>query len=1092
MGDMGYVVEVREPGRANRRVAVERRTEVGRTSLDLQVGDPLVSRRHLVLVPGADGVTVADLGSSNGTTVNDTPVDRETTVRAGDVIGLGRVRIAVLSEVGGAPASARPVPQPRQLAADQDTPVAAVVPGVAPRVEELATRETEAAVFRYRPGTAGEAALSGFVPKVARARKRLSGLGSEPWGVRPVFCLVDPFPDPQDTGRMIARGTVVNALRGEIWMVVTPEAPPEPPERPLALFFGAALPAAEDLGLVLEGFGLAVADVEGPDEQLSGRPLPPLAAAEGELRSVMALSFVRYLLEKGGRESLLRMMSTATAARVDAAAADVYGIGLAGLEERWRQKLAAAAAPGPRQFLRMSLPYLRANIARELELAAILLVQLSFSVAFPFAFRHLLDDALPNRDLDAAIQTIVSLAVLFGISMLAGVRAAYLSGYVSSAIVRQLRAEMFSRLQMQSPAWFAQRQQGDVLSRLMGDVAVYERGLSQALRDGTFQLLSLLASAGVLVTLSLPLGGLVVGGAALVGIVYRIMGRHIQRRSVAVQEDTGALLSVAAENVAAQPVVRAFGLESRELARFRRASDRLFARELKLQLFGGLFSLSINAVAASLNLAVLAVGAWLVIDGHLAIGTFVVVMSQVGQVISPVTGLSGVGQQLQVATGALMRINEIVTAPPEVADQVGAARLRPLSAAIRFAHVDFGYPGENNVLTEIDVTIRAGSRVAFVGPTGAGKSTLLQLLLRFQDVRSGMILFDGVDIRSVVASSLRNQLGVVFQDTFLFDASVGENIALGADRATSAQVEAAARAAGIHEFVMSLPRGYDTRVGERGVRLSGGQRQRLAIARAIVRNPQVLLLDEATSALDARTERAVMTAVNRVGSGRTVIAVTHRLASISDYDAIHVVVGGRIVESGTHDELLAGRGVYADLWAEQGGAAQPGQQNVDLLALLADVSLFRDLSRAELTCVAERLRHVRLAPGETVAESDGRIYVIASGQARVLSKDVTGTAVPSAQLGPGDVFGLAALLGDDMDNILQPIGNLDLLVLDPAAIARLTVEVPSLPKSLFGAEQAVAPRGGTRLSRPVLRQSIVMQRSVSPAALQDEKAAVWG
>ena len=380
----------------------------------------------------------------------------------------------------------------------------------------------------------------------------------------------------------------------------------------------------------------------------------------------------------------------------------------------------------------------------------------------------------------------------------------------------------------------------------------------------------------------------------------------------------------------------------------------------------------------------------------------------------------------------------------------------------------FGYEDGEPTLAGINVRIPARSKVAFVGPTGAGKSTLLQLLLRFYDVTAGGIFIDDTDIRSVSVAALRQDLGVVFQETFLFDVSVRENIAVGMASASAEEIEAAARAAGIHDFVMSLPRGYDTQVGERGVRLSGGQRQRLAIARAILRRPQVLLLDEATSALDPRTERAVMAAVSKAGEGRTTIAVTHRLTSVVDYDAIHVVVDGRIVESGRHEELLARGGVYADLWVEQTGQllALPG--GIDVLEALARIPLFQALSEQDLAQVAARMREVHLEPGQTVAETDARLYLLTDGQARVLHSTVSETSAPSARLGPGDAFGVAALLGDRTGGVLEAVSRVDLVALDALDLAHLMVALPALARALAG-YTAAGPREGILLSRPMLR-----------------------
>ena len=950
-------------------------------------------------------------------------------------------------------------------------------------------RATDAAVIRYRPGSAGEAAAAGMAAASHRARRRLAGLGSEPWGVRPQICLVDPFPDPEDLEGLVAEGTVVDAAQAEIWMVVTAESPPEAPERPMALVFGAALPAGSDLDLLVEGYGLSVSGAPDPDPGLRALELPPLVEAVGELRSAMALSFVRYLLERGGPKDLLRLLATARPGRLDAGAQEVYGLGMAALEEAWRRRLTAGPADvRAGRFLRLAGRYLRPHLRREAEMVLYMLLGLVFTMAFPFVFRRLLDSAIPSGRFSEVMGLLAVLGVAFVVSMLAGLRRAYLAAYVSGSVVRQVRIEMFSRLQSLSAAWFARRQQGDVLSRLFSDVGLLEAGLANSLREGGFQALSLLVSAVVLVTLDPLLAVVVLAGAPLVAGVYRVMAKGAQRRSVAVQEHIGHVLAVASENYSAQPVVKAFALERRERDRFRQSSERLFAKQVRLNLFGGLFGLSVNMIVTGLRLVVLGLGAWLILQGRLTLGGLVAFMSIMGEVISPVTALTGIGQQVQASTGALVRVNEILDAVPEVDDVTDARPLPPLAHEVRLAGVSFSYGPERRTLDSIDVVIPAGSRVAFVGPTGAGKSSVLQLLMRFYDPEEGSVLFDGRDIRTATLASLRGQMGVVFQETFLFDTTVRENIALGHPGSSDADIEVAARAAEVHDFVVGLPRGYDTLVGERGNRLSGGQRQRLAIARALLRQPRVLLLDEATSALDPRTERLISDTLERVSKGRTTIAVTHRLTSVTAYDRIFVVVSGSLVEQGTHEELIALGGVYASLWNEQTGAGPAQDPPFDAVAALARIPLFAGLATGELTAVADRLQAADLAPGETVAEGGGRLVVVRRGRARVLSPGLGGTA-PTADLGPGDAFGLAALLGQETGSVLEAVERVGLLVLDDQAIAGLAATVPRVAAALRGSDRsALAPARGRRLSRVSIAPSSLM-RADPPAVLVSSLAS---
>ncbi|HLN17479.1 MAG TPA: ABC transporter transmembrane domain-containing protein [Acidimicrobiales bacterium] len=985
---------------------------------------------------------------------------------------------------GAAPSPAAPTQEAsapaEALAAATAAPVvrpsAPLAPGTAPPrqslpprpiLDELEMRSSDAAVVRFRVGTAGEQAAPGVLRAARVARRRLAGLGSEPWGVVPTICLVDPFPDPDQPGAIMTSGTIVDGERNEIWMVVTAESPPEALERPMALCFGASLPAHADIGLLLQGYGLYVADSPDPDPELRELDPPPLAAAEGELAAAMALSYVRYLIARDGREALLRLMSTAEPGRLDSAALKEFGAGTAALEEAWRQKL-HAGPPDVKagQFIRLCIRYLRPHKRREAEMFVYMLFGLAFTVVFPFALKDLLNTAIPSGQFSQVAKLLGILLIAFVVSLLAGLRGAYLAAVVSASVVRQLRREMFDKLQDLPQAWFSQHQQGDVLSRLFSDVGMVEQGLSQTLRGGLSQILSLVVSAIVLIILNPLLALVVLAGAPLIALVYRAMAKGAQQRSIAVQEETGGVLSVATENFGAQSVVKAFNLKLRETGRFRQSSDRLFDRQVRLQLFGGLFGLSINMIVTLLRVFILGLGSWLIFHHHLTVGGLVAFMSLMGEVLSPVTSLTGIGQQIQSSTGALVRINEVLEAAPEVDEREGLPDMAPVRHDIVLRDVSFSYTPERRTLDDINVSIGAGEKVAFVGPTGAGKSSILQLLMRFYDPEEGAVLFDGVDARQVTVVSLRQQIGIVFQETFLFNATIRENIALGKPSASDAEIEAAAQAAELHEFVVGLPRGYDTLVGERGGRLSGGQRQRLSIARALLRDPSILLLDEATSALDPRTERLIADTLDRVAEGRTTIAVTHRLTSITGYDRICVVVAGRLVEQGRHEQLVSLGGTYAQLWAEQIGGAAPAEPPFDAAGALSRISILSSLGPDDLVAVAGRLRAVDLKPGESVTEGGGRLFIVRGGRAAVMAPDFSGQVVQTAELGVGDAFGLTSLLGGTGESTLQATEPVILLVLDDETIRGLAATNEAVADALAGTKaERVGPVGGTRLSR---------------------------
>ena len=1118
---------VREPGGGERRVPVSDTLDAGREVEGLLLADEQVSRRHLRFTVDGEGLSVTDLGSTNGTAVNGSRIDALTPLADGDSIEVGDtvIVVAVHAAAGAVPSgpgpataaypaegtAAPPPPPPPEPAVPQPAPLETappsppsrtpapepVSPAAAPTppspqpaepttdhnsppprpvLDEMASRSDDAAVVRFLPGTAGEQAAAGVARAAKQARKNLAGLGSEPWGAVPTICLVDPIPDPDQPGTVMTSGTIVDGARNEIWMVVTAESPPEPLERPLALCFGAALPACAELGPLLEGYGLFVADTPDPDPGLRTVDLPALGTVGGELGSAMALSFTRYLVDRAGRAEFLQFLSSAQPGRLDAAAQQVYGTGAAALEENWRTKL-RSGPPNIKtgQFLRLATRYLRPHVRREVEMFVYLLFGLAFTVVFPFAFKQLLDKAIPSGHFNQVIDILAVLLAAFIVSLLAGLRGAYLSAYVSASVVRQLRREMFVKMQSLPQSWYSQRQQGDVLSRLFSDVGQLEQGLSQTLRGGLSQILSLVVSAIVLIILNPLLAAITLIGAPVIGAVYKAMANGAQKRSLAVQEETGSVLSVASENYGAQPVVKAFGLQGRETGRFTQASDRLFDRQVKLQLFGGVFGLSVNMVVTLLRVFILGLGSWLILHGHLTIGGLVAFMSLMGEVLSPVTVLTGIGQQVQASTGALTRINEVLDAAPEVEEREGLPELGSIRHDIVLRDVGFSYTPERRTLEDINFTIAAGQKVAFVGPTGAGKSSVLQLLMRFYDPDEGAILFDGVDSRQVTIASMRAQLGVVFQETFLFNATIRDNIAMARPGATDAEIEAAAQAAEMHEFVSSLPRGYDTLVGERGGRLSGGQKQRLAIARALLRDPSVLLLDEATSALDPRTERLIADTLERVGEGRTTIAVTHRLTSITGYDKICVIVAGRLVEQGTHHELLQLGGTYAQLWAEQTAGAVPTEAPFDASGALSRIPILASLGPHELAAVAGRLRAVDLQAGESMAEGGGRLLIVRRGRAVVLSRDYADQVVQTAELGVGDTFGLAALLGSGTQSTLQATEPVTLLVLDDDAIRGLAASHPDIAAALEGTTpRTIGPAGGTRLSRMTIGVSRAM------------------
>lgn len=508
----------------------------------------------------------------------------------------------------------------------------------------------------------------------------------------------------------------------------------------------------------------------------------------------------------------------------------------------------------------------------------------------------------------------VVILVLFLVRNLADYAASYLSVSVEQAAMRDLRRQIFGQLQRLPLSYLHARRSGELMSHVTNDVEALRgalaAGISNLLKDG----LTLVGTLVMVFAASwrLALFSFVVLPPAAWALVT--IGRKMRKRSGRAQEEMAALTGVLQENLSGGRIVRAFGAERHEEARFERWNSGYYRAFTRLR--------RVSAAAKPMSeyaIIVVAVAiAWMGAREVFQTGTLpperlFTFVAALLSMLSPVKSLSEMGGTLATGLGAADRVWAVLDTPPSIADAPDAAPLAPLAEAIRFERVSFAYSSERAVLHEIDFTVKRGEVVALVGTSGAGKSTTLDLLARFHDPNEGRITLDGMDLRKVTLASLRRQLGVVTQETILFHDSVRANIAYGLDEVSQEALEAAARAAHAHDFIVRLPQGYDTMIGDRGVLLSGGERQRLAIARALLRNPPIMLLDEATSALDTESERLVQDALERLMHDRTVLVIAHRLSTVQHADRILVFEGGRIVEQGRHDELLARGGVYRRL-----------------------------------------------------------------------------------------------------------------------------------------------------------------------------------
>jgi subfamily B ATP-binding cassette protein MsbA len=495
---------------------------------------------------------------------------------------------------------------------------------------------------------------------------------------------------------------------------------------------------------------------------------------------------------------------------------------------------------------------------------------------------------------------------------------AYLMASVGERVVAALRRDLYAHIQAMPLAFFADVHSADLMARILSDVGRLARVSSGALVLVVRQAATIIALLVVMFAREwlLTLAALV--AFPLIAVVVKKIGVKLYSINRRTQERIAELAIVLHEAFAGTKIVKAFGREGHEQERFERLNQRLLTLSLK-NVRADEITEPLMEVAAALGIvAAMLYGGYRVIHGDMTPGTFFSFTAAVIMLYGPVRRLARALNTIQQTTGSVERVFEIIDRPPAFADKPGAVVLGEFQRDIIFDRVDFRYTGaEDFTLKDINLTVRKGEAVAFVGMSGAGKSTLMDLLPRFHDVTAGRIVIDGHDIRDVTQASLRAQIGIVTQETFLFGDSIHYNIAYGRVGASTEEVMHAARLAHAHDFIQACPEGYQTLVGERGVRLSGGQRQRIAIARAFLKNPPILILDEATSDLDAESEFMVQQALAELMRGRTVLVIAHRLATVRSADRIVVVHEGRIAEAGRHDELLARDGLYRRLYALQ-------------------------------------------------------------------------------------------------------------------------------------------------------------------------------
>lgn len=566
-----------------------------------------------------------------------------------------------------------------------------------------------------------------------------------------------------------------------------------------------------------------------------------------------------------------------------------------------------------KNYLRL-LKYIKPYI-KVLGLAIVcIVVAAGANLYLPWIIRDMIDKVLAEKDMVMLNYIAIGIVVTFTIRGIFYYGQSYLVSFVGQRVIIDVRDVLFQKFQRLPLAYFDKRQTGEIMSYLTNDVGAMQSALVDQLIELVTETSILIGSLVMMVYLDWKLSLLTLITIPLVGEAMKLFGRSLKASSHVIQERLADITSLMQESISAIRVVKSFVRECYEIERFHNQNELNFQATMKNVHLTSLLTPTVEFLAAVAVTVIVWFGGYEVVNGKISAGSLVAFLTYAVNLANPVKRISRVYGNIQKAMAAVDRVFAVLDLEETVADRPEAKELPAVKGNIEVKDVTFCYNEGVPALTDINFAAKPGEMIAFVGPSGAGKSTITNLIPRFYDVTEGQIFIDGLDIRDVKLDSLRNQIGIVPQETILFSTTVRENIRYGRLEATDEEVVAAAKAANAHEFIMEMPEGYDTKIGERGLNLSGGQRQRIAIARAILKDPRILILDEATSALDTESEKIVQAALDKLMVGRTTFVIAHRLSTIFQADQIYVIDAGKIVESGTHEELLKLGGLYSNLY----------------------------------------------------------------------------------------------------------------------------------------------------------------------------------
>ena len=566
-----------------------------------------------------------------------------------------------------------------------------------------------------------------------------------------------------------------------------------------------------------------------------------------------------------------------------------------------------------KNYIRL-MKYIRPYTKQLAAAVACIVLAAGANLYMPWIIKDMIDKVLMERDMAMLNLIAGGIIVVFFFRGVFYYGQSYLVSFVGQRVVIDIREALFEKFQRMPLAYFDRHQTGEIMSYVTNDVQALQNALVDKLIEFVTEASILIGSIVLMFYLDWKLTLITLITVPLVGQAMKIFGRKLKKSGTVIQERLADINSLLQESIAAVRVVKSFVRERYEIERFHRQNELNFQAEMKNVQLTSLLTPTVEFLAAITVTFILWIGGYEVVQGDLTAGALVAFLTYAVNLANPVKRISRIYGTVQRAMAAADRVFDVIDMEETIHDREGAVPLPEIEGRVAVKDVSFSYKEGAPALSHVSLEASPGQLVAFVGPSGAGKSTIANLIPRFYEVNEGVIEIDGHDVRDVTLDSLREQIGIVPQETMLFSSSVRENIRYGRLDATDEEIEEAARAANAEEFILQLPEGYETKIGERGLNLSGGQRQRIAIARAILKNPRVLILDEATSALDTESEKIVQAALDKLMVGRTSFAIAHRLSTIFNADCIYVIDGGHIVEQGTHEELLAAGGLYSTLY----------------------------------------------------------------------------------------------------------------------------------------------------------------------------------